>query len=116
RCAGRGGSAQGPDLVHRSEARPSAIGHPANWLDCGRFARLRWKWIPSYGERGIRRRLLVPKLCLGTSSAKLRFASSGGAWKRRSKTVLRGLGSKTEFGNEETGARSMVSYSRASRR
>ena len=42
---------------------------------------------------------LVPKLCLGTPLAKLRFAPSSLAWHRR-ETEFREVGSQTEFGNQ----------------
>src|SRR6516162_10012802 len=45
--------------------------------------------------------LLVPKLCLGTPSAKLRFAPSALASESRGETEFRGVGSQTELGNQE---------------
>jgi hypothetical protein len=43
---------------------------------------------------------LVPKLCLGTPSAKLRFAPSALAQEGRRETEFREDGSRTEFGNQ----------------
>ncbi len=45
-------------------------------------------------------RFLVPKLCLGMPSAKLRFAPPSPAFDGRRETEFREGGSQTEFGNQ----------------